>query len=697
LKVTLSVTHPVAKFPASFCQNVPTGGLSLVAMDARTSLRGRGPWTRLGRQGILLAPALAAVGVFLTWGARGGGYPVTSWLPGALFVLGLVAIALVAHRRDVGPSGRAAIALFAAFTAWSFLSIAWAGVKGDAWDGANRTLLYLLVFSLFALLPWTAARGAALLYAWAGGTVVVALVTVEEVVRAQQPAAHFIGSRLTDPTGYSNATAALFLLPVPAMLLLASRREQTAALRAYALAAAGFLLQVGFVPESRGAVIALPITLAAYVLLAPNRLRSLVPVAIVVVASAAVLDRLLGVYRAGPHGDLRGAMVTARNGILVSAAILFAAGFVYAYLDKRLNIPGVWVRRLNVAVAAGAVLCAVAVAAGLAVADHPGRHVDSAWHSFKSPREPQSESSHLTSLGSNRYDFWRVSLLVLRDHPLQGAGVDNFAADYVKLRRSHEEPLYPHSLEMRLLAGTGMVGTALFVAFLAAVVAAGLRRARGDPMTRVVAAAALASAAYWLVHGSGDWLWEFPALGAPAAAMLGLAVGVRGTERPASRRRGTAALGIRVALAAGFLFALASLAAPWLAAVDVDRAVHVWRAHPQDAYRLLGRARRLNFLSENADVTAGAIASRRHEWPRMKAAFERALRRNPSNWYAQLELGVEAMVERRFGDAVRHLEAGRALNPREPLLRFALGRARQRRPVPPSAVDRVLIIRLPPH
>ena len=65
-----------------------------------------------------------------------------------------------------------ALAALAAFTVWSFLSITWADARGDAWDGANRTLLYLLVFALFAALPWTAAEASILLGAFALATAV---------------------------------------------------------------------------------------------------------------------------------------------------------------------------------------------------------------------------------------------------------------------------------------------------------------------------------------------------------------------------------------------------------------------------------------------------------------------------------------------------------------------------------------------
>ncbi len=45
---------------------------------------------------------------------------------------------------------RIALGALAAYTALSYLSILWAAVPGEAWEGANRTLLYLLVFALFA-------------------------------------------------------------------------------------------------------------------------------------------------------------------------------------------------------------------------------------------------------------------------------------------------------------------------------------------------------------------------------------------------------------------------------------------------------------------------------------------------------------------------------------------------------------------
>src|SRR5258707_13640721 len=96
-------------------------------------------------------PALAAIALFVVWATDQGGSPVTHWGPGGLVVLGLLGIAVFAvglRAREIPLAVRIALGCLAGYTALSFLSIAWAAVPGDAWEGADRTLLYLLVFAL---------------------------------------------------------------------------------------------------------------------------------------------------------------------------------------------------------------------------------------------------------------------------------------------------------------------------------------------------------------------------------------------------------------------------------------------------------------------------------------------------------------------------------------------------------------------
>src|ERR1700704_483696 len=121
------------------------------------------------REAPATVPALAAMGLFIAWATDQAGYPVTHWGPGGLLLLALLAIAFGAvglRAREVPGTVRVALACLAAYAALSFLSILWAGVAGDAWEGANRTLLYLAVFALFAAWRQLGASAALLLGAW---------------------------------------------------------------------------------------------------------------------------------------------------------------------------------------------------------------------------------------------------------------------------------------------------------------------------------------------------------------------------------------------------------------------------------------------------------------------------------------------------------------------------------------------------
>src|SRR5215208_1369649 len=102
---------------------------------------------------IRLLPTLGLVAVVLlaSWmGGVHGGFFVGRW---ALAALILAALVLVASLGGVLRSGGSrwstlALALFAAYTAWTFASLLWSANRGDAWLGAGQTLLYLLAFWL---------------------------------------------------------------------------------------------------------------------------------------------------------------------------------------------------------------------------------------------------------------------------------------------------------------------------------------------------------------------------------------------------------------------------------------------------------------------------------------------------------------------------------------------------------------------
>jgi len=646
------------------------------------------------------APGLLAVLVFLLLARNQGGFFPTAWYPGAVFFLGLLAVTAVRARdfhTRATRSCRWAVGLFALFTLWSFVSISWADVKGDAWDGANRTLLYLAVFALFALWPWRLTGAIWVLAAWGVGVALVGAETLHAALTTSAPEDFFDSSRLSLPTGYPNATAALFLLALWPTLWLSTRREHPPLLRGLALAISGFLLQLGIIPESRGALFSVPITAVVYLGLVPGRRRSLLALGLVLAGTAPFLDPLRGVFQAGiEHRDVGRAVNEAVHGMAISFGALFAAGLIIAVLDVRLQLTSQMQKRLDRLLLVTAIgFASVLLAVTPLILGNPLNRLAAGWKDFTRASEPLSNSSRLVGLGSSRYDFWRVSLAMFRKRPIGGAGADNFAADYVRERRTSEQPLYPHSLEMRVLAGTGAVGATLFVAFLGCALAPLRSVVRSNTLRGAGAAAGVAGFFSWFIQGSVDWLWEFPGLAAPAIALLGLLSGLmarepRVIERRGRRRRLLAAPFVAAVVAAAVL----TLTLPWLAARDVEAALAGWKSAPLHSFSLLSRARMLNFLSDRPDVIAGVIAGRLSDYERMNTAFRAAVSRNPRNWYACLEIGI---LESLLG----HNEIARAwvaraqrLNPSEPVISLVRERVDRGQRVSPREIDRLFGARM---
>ena len=133
---------------------------------------------------------------------------------------------------------------------------------------------------------------------------------------------------------------------------------------------------------------------------------------------------------------------------------------------------------------------------------------------------------------------------------------------------------------------------------------------------------------------------------------------------------------------------------PWGASRDIATASSTWGANPDAAFDRLDRAADLDFLSEQPYVTEGAIAVQRHEVGRARTAYAEAVDRNPSNWYAQFELGAIDAVRGDRAAATARLREAEALNPREPLVRLALRGVRDGEPLPLARIDRILLQRV---
>jgi hypothetical protein len=663
-------------------------------------------------------PALAAIVLFFVWATSQAGYPLTHWAPGGLIVLALLAIAVGAvplRFAEIPVTVKLAVACLAAYTALSFLSILWAAVPGDAWVGANRTLLYLMVFALFALWRGRGASAALLVGLWTLAMVGLATYVAIRVDTAAGKSfeALFAGERLRYPAGYPNATAAQWLMAFWPALLLARGKRLPWALRGLLAGGAVVLADVALLSQSRGSLYSTAAMIVLVFAFVPERLRTFataVPIALGVGATAPLVLRVGD--RLGSGQGASSAVHTAVVAIFVAALLAGVAVALGAALENHRAVSPALARGVRRGVGAAALATLVVVlAGGLIAAGNPVMRVRHGWESFEGGYSTTATSGNrlLSGLGSNRYDFYRVALDEFVGHPILGIGADNFQQQYLRYGHSDETPHYPHSVELRTLAQTGLIGALLAVVGLGAALAAAWRAMRrADPLGRTVAAAALGGFAYWAVHGSFDWFWEFAGLGAPAFALLGIACSLEpraasaGSSEPgappprsvSTRRlssgpsRLLAGVGVAAALAA-----LLSLAAPWLSERQIQSAARIWPKAPLAAYSRLDDAAKLNPLSDRAYLVAGSIALRFGDLARAKHEFSLALGRVPGDAYATLELGAIASESGEGERALVLLERAVRLNPRDPLTRQALDTVRSGKRVNVEELNRSILVK----
>jgi len=665
-------------------------------------------------------PALAALALFVVWASSQAGYPVTHWAPGGLIVLALlvIALALVPLRfAEMPVAVRVALVALAAYAALSYISILWAAVPGDAWEGANRTLLYLLVFALFAGWRQYGLSAALALVVWTLALIVLAAFTALHIDAAAGSAlANMLpGGRLDYPSGYPNANAAQWLMAFWPALLLARSERLPWALRGLLAGGAVLLASVALLSQSRGSLYATPVMLVLVFALLPRRIRTfavLVPVAAGIAAAAPAVLRVGDHLRAGQvtSAAVHSAVLT----MFAAAAAVAAVVALAAAVEEHGSFAAQTRRRVRAATGAIAIAgLVVALAGGLAAAGDPVHRVEHAWHSFKGGYSGGATGSRLAGgLGSNRYDFFRVALDEFSAHPVAGIGADNFQQPYLRHGHSSETPRYPHSVELRTLSQTGIVGALIALVGLGAALLGAWRACRGpDPLAAAVAAGALAGFAYWVVHGSVDWFWEFAGLGAPAFALLGLACALaparsaahagvaperdlvaRRAPAPAAGSRALSSAGVAAVLLVAAACALA-LALPWLSQLQVQSAARVWTKSRATAYARLDDAASLNPLSSQPYLVAGSIALRYGELARADRDFAAALSRTPGDAYATLERGAIASQAGRRAVALALLTRAVELNPRDGLAREALTIVHEGRRVSVELLNRSILIK----
>ena len=573
------------------------------------------------------------------------------------------------------PRGLALAFLFA-FVAWNFLSITWADFPGEAWIGADKTLIYAATFATCVLWPWSERALVGLLALFAALVAALGAYSLLRVIGSERPESFFLEGRLEPPIGYINGNVGLWMLAVWPAVFLGSTKALPVAARGFFLGSAALLLDLSVLGQSRAwLVLLVPMGVVA-VLLSRQRLRTLLGLALIAATTILAWDRLLAVFEQWNDGNPIGPQLDdAARAVALSVGLATAAGIAWGLIDARVVLPGRLHRALVVsaAVGAGAVLLVGAVAVSSEI-ESPRERIAAEWSEFKEGYSPDVERSRFEgSFASDRYQEWSIAWKEFVAHPITGIGADNYqAAFYLRRGDSDHHPRYPHSLQLRLLSQLGIVGTALFAGFVVCALWCALRRRRlSNEIAGGAVAAAIAVFGYWVLHGSVDWFWEIPALAAPAFGLLGLAASPAAEPMDVSPTRVRPGVTSWVAVAGATAVAAVALVFPWLSRAYENAGAAGWRRDATQAYARLDRAAKLNPLAAQPLLVKGSIALQKRDLLIAREALSRAEEREPKNWYVHFQLALAEALAGRRGSARLHIVRAAELNPLDPVVAAA--------------------------
>lgn len=621
---------------------------------------------------------LLCVGLIVYLGLKGGGFdPLVHDQVGiALWWIALVSVLAGALPRSrPSPLALTALALLAAFVAWTALSLTWTESVERSSESLAQVAGYLGVFCL-AILVRANGESRRFVSAVAVGIVIVSAVALlSRLHPAWFPAGDQTGlflsntrERLSYPLNYWNGIAALIAIGLPLLLQIATDAKSSLA-RAGAAAALPALALTSFFTLSRGGIAATVVAVAVFLVLAPGRLPRLLTL-IAGGIGGAILILAADRHESLQHGLLNDAAREQGNELLVlTLLVCLAVGLVqlvisHRQLDEWGQRWAVVSRRYSLV---ATIVAVIAVLVALAAVGAPGRGSD-AWGEFKRGDGPGKGSARLNSAaGQSRYQFWSAAVRENETKPLTGTGAGTFEYWWTRDGDASDIVRDTHSLYFQTLGELGIVGIVLLVAFLIAILVGGGRAAVLAPRrSRSALVAALAGCLAFFLTAAVDWMWQLPVL---PVAMLLLAAALVSTEAPPDRPP-KAALGtpLRAAFAVVSLTAIVAIAIPLASAT-------LLRESEADA-RTGDLSGALEAARSAQNVQPGAATPRLQQALVLEAggdfapaaeAARAATEREPTNWRTWLVLSrIEAENGRAAASVDAYREA-RSLNPRSEL------------------------------
>ncbi len=595
---------------------------------------------------------------------------VWGWI--GLGLLAVVIACVVGVRRPRGVAFPLALAGLVALWLWSLLSTVWAESSDQAMLVANRWLLYAAFFVVAAYLARQRWAALALVGGVAAGGAATLVYLVVELLGSG--AAHlFILNRLADPLEYTNGMGSYLLVGAfwPAVAL--AERTRSIPVAALAAGLASLTASLLVLTQSRGVAGAAIVSVILVMAVVPGRVTRGWLLVLVGAALAAAASPLIDVYQGGGNVPSTSTIHHAVTIALIAAAGVAAAWGGALLIVRHVAHPGSdqTLRRIGVLALSGLLVAGLSVLAILSgrIADD----VSSQYNAFVHPGSPEQQgaSTRLISGAGYRYDFWRIAWDDFKAHPLDGVGGGNYDVSYFRKRATVESVRQPHSVELQVLAETGIVGGLALLAFVIGVYLGAYQRrglARASPLGRAMIVASLGGFTAWFIDTSVDWMSLMPGMTGMALCGAAVLTASGGTPGDSSRlRRPVAAAGVVLVVLGAVLLGRATVAER----LKLDGEAHL-ASNPTGALHDAQRSLAFDGASVEARYLESAAYERMGDYARSRGALVAAIEQEPSDWVTWGLLGDLAGRHGDFRTARIDYRRALALNPREPSIKAAV-------------------------
>jgi O-Antigen ligase len=509
------------------------------------------------------------------------------------------------------------------------VTLAYLAIDRDSWHGAAAGFASAaLVVPFFAL-----------------GARLFPHLLVDDVARTF----HF--DRLSYPLDYWNAVSCWGAMAIGIALSVSAHGPRI--LRAAALAAVPVASLSIYLTFSRFGVIATAIAFLAAFAVSRNRwtlaLNGLVAAGM---SGAAILI-------ASQQSEIQNATGNAGAALVISILLLggLACAAVAVLSDQA---DGVRLSRRGTRRALGAV--ALVTVLGAAALHGP---ISRGWDQFTHSGNPSGSTARFTSLGGDRYAYWRAAYHAFESDPGRGIGPGSFEFYWDRNGTTDQLIRNPHSLYLQKLSELGLAGFVAIVVALGGLLWGAIEaRRRWATETDLAAGGGLLAAfVVFVVYAGVDWMWEMGAIG--TLAMGGAAVVGASRFRRAAPLSGWARVGLTLLA----LVAAASLV-PTLVSTERTRAsgTALAQGDPALGVQLADDAIRAEPWAASPYVQKALALLAEGRLTEARDEINRAIDREKTNWRW---LVIRAQIDSRAGNrnaAFVDLVDAKALAPRSPFL-----------------------------